>query len=169
MTTIDVAEMESPIGRIVLAVREGRLCALEFAPRWPRRRAALRRRFGGAVFRRGGDPWGVARRLAAYFAGDMEAFAHLPLDPGGTPFQQKVWRALRRIRPGRTVSYRELARAIGVPRAARAVGAANGANPIGIVVPCHRVIAADGRLGGYAGGLTRKQWLLAHEERRRTA
>jgi methylated-DNA-[protein]-cysteine S-methyltransferase len=161
--TIQIAQVSSPIGRITLAVRAGRLCALEFSERWPRARARLERRFGAVAFHRAADPGGVAGRLRAYFAGDLSALARVRVDPGGTPFQRRVWRALRRIAAGRTIAYRELARTIGEPAAVRAVGTANGANPISIVVPCHRVVAADGGLGGYSGGLERKRWLLRHE------
>lgn len=101
-------------------------------------------------------------QLKAYFAGDLRDF-DLPLAAAGTPFQQRVWRALRDIPYGETISYGELARRIGQPTASRAVGLANGQNPISIVVPCHRVIGANGSLTGYGGGLERKRWLLAHE------
>jgi methylated-DNA-[protein]-cysteine S-methyltransferase len=160
--TLDLAEFRSPIGRILVAVRDGALCALEFREHWPRRHPRLTQRFGTLEFRPR-DPAGVCGRLAAYFAGDLHALDALALDAGGTPFQRQVWAALRQIPPGETVSYQTLARRIGAPEAARAVGAANGANPIAIAVPCHRVIAADGRLSGYAGGVERKRWLLAHE------
>jgi len=106
----------------------------------------------------------VAAQVAEYFAGERTAF-DLPLAPRGTPFQQGVWRALLAIPYGRTASYGDVARAVGQPAAVRAVGAANGRNPIAIVVPCHRVIGADGTLTGYAGGLARKQALLALEAR----
>jgi methylated-DNA-[protein]-cysteine S-methyltransferase len=161
--TIDLTELSSPIGRIVVAVHDDRLCALDFADRWPRRRAWLERRFGAPTFRRVADPGGVARRMAAYFGGDLTVLEAIAVDPGGTPFQQRVWTALRKIPPGRTTTYGELARTVGMPRAARAVGAANGANPVGIVIPCHRAIGTDGTLHGYAGGLRRKRWLLQHE------
>ena len=161
--TIDLTELPSPIGRIVVAVHDGRLCALDFADRWPRRQAALARRFGTPTFQRVADAGGVVRRLAAYFAGDLTALESIAVDPGGTPFQQQVWNALRKIPAGRTTTYGELARTVGKPGAARAVGAANGANPVGIVIPCHRAIGTDGTLHGYAGGLPRKRWLLRHE------
>ena len=106
----------------------------------------------------------TARQLEEYFAGTRREFA-LPLAPRGTGFQQLVWRALTQIPYGVTRSYGELARAIARPSASRAVGAANGKNPIAIIVPCHRVIGANGTLTGYAGGLAAKQWLLAHEAR----
>jgi methylated-DNA-[protein]-cysteine S-methyltransferase len=104
----------------------------------------------------------VREQLQAYFAGELIDF-DLRLAAEGTDFQRKVWNALRRIPFGRTCSYADVARRVGNPRAMRAVGAANGRNRIAIVVPCHRVIAADGTLGGYGGGLDRKEWLLRHE------
>jgi methylated-DNA-[protein]-cysteine S-methyltransferase len=104
----------------------------------------------------------TARQLAEYFAGKRRAF-ELPLAPRGSGFQERVWRALLKIKFGETRSYGEIARAIGRPSASRAVGAANGRNPIAIIVPCHRVIGANGQLTGYGGGLPIKQWLLEHE------
>ena len=102
--------------------------------------------------------------LEAYFAGDIGAIEDLETHTAGTEFQRAVWNALRRIPRGRTISYATLAAHIGRPKAVRAVGLANGANPIAVVVPCHRVIGADGTLTGYGGGLHRKQWLLDHEK-----
>ncbi|GGB27306.1 methylated-DNA--protein-cysteine methyltransferase [Flexivirga endophytica] len=104
----------------------------------------------------------AARQLTEYFAGDRTEF-DLPLHPKGTEFQQRVWRALCDIPFGRTWSYGELAQHIGSPTASRAVGLANGRNPISIVIPCHRVIGANGSMTGYGGGIERKRWLLAHE------
>jgi methylated-DNA-[protein]-cysteine S-methyltransferase len=101
--------------------------------------------------------------LGAYFEGRLDAAEDLPVDLQGTPFQESVWSALRDLRPGETISYRELAERVGRPRSVRAVGGAVGRNPVAIVVPCHRVLQADGRLGGYAGGVERKAWLLRHE------
>ncbi|HEX7389242.1 MAG TPA: methylated-DNA--[protein]-cysteine S-methyltransferase, partial [Acidiphilium sp.] len=106
---------------------------------------------------------GVRDRLNAYFAGDLAAVDTITVRAAGTGFQHRVWTALRTIPPGTTTSYGELAARLGVPKASRAVGLANGANPISIVVPCHRVIGADGRLTGYGGGIERKAWLLDHE------
>ena len=106
----------------------------------------------------------TAQQLAEYFAGERRTF-DLPLAPRGTGFQQIVWRALTQIAYAETASYGALARTIGRPAASRAVGAANGKNPISIIVPCHRVVGANGTLTGYAGGLAAKQWLLAHEQR----
>lgn len=106
----------------------------------------------------------VTSALQSYFAGDARAIDHLDVAPDhGTEFQRSVWDALRGIPSGRTISYAELAAAVGRPTAFRAVGSANGANPIPIVVPCHRVVNADGALGGYAYGLGMKRWLLEHE------
>lgn len=106
----------------------------------------------------------VLEQLAEYFAGDRQQF-DAPLKLAGTPFQQQVWQELTKIPFGETISYAELARRVGRVSATRAVGHANGRNPISIIVPCHRVIAADGKLTGYGGGLDKKEWLLAWERR----
>lgn len=106
----------------------------------------------------------AVRELEAYFAGTLTSFT-VPLAPLGSPFQLAVWRALTAIPFGARVAYRDIARAIGKVGAERAVGAANGQNRIAIIVPCHRVVGADGSLTGYAGGLDKKRWLLAHEAR----
>lgn len=102
------------------------------------------------------------RQLEAYFAGSLTQF-DLPLAPEGTAFQKKVWAELQKVPFGRTASYGDLAHRLGDPNLTRAVGTANGSNPIAIIIPCHRIIGADGSLTGYAGGLWRKQWLLRHE------
>ena len=104
----------------------------------------------------------VIAQLDAYFNRSLRVF-DLPLAPEGTPFQQKVWQALLQVPYGHTASYRDIALAVGNPKATRAVGGANGRNPIPIVIPCHRIIASDGSLGGYSAGLERKTWLLKHE------
>jgi O-6-methylguanine DNA methyltransferase len=108
-------------------------------------------------------PSALADALAGYFAGDLAALDALPVAPAGSDFQHRVWALLRSIPPGATRSYGDLARQLGQPGAARAVGLANGANPIAIVIPCHRVIGANGTLTGYAAGMARKAWLLRHE------
>jgi methylated-DNA-[protein]-cysteine S-methyltransferase len=114
-------------------------------------------------WQRADEPFAAVReQLGAYFAGELEVF-DLRLAPAGTAFQLRVWQELQRIPLGETISYGELAERIGNPRTMRAVGLANGRNPISIVVPCHRVIGADGSLVGYGGGLERKRWLLEHE------
>lgn len=102
------------------------------------------------------------KQLGEYFQGTRHAF-DLPLNPKGTPFQQSVWRELRKIPYGKTATYGEIAAKIGNPRASRAVGMANNKNPIGIIIPCHRVIGTQGKLVGYAGGLSKKEFLLALE------
>jgi methylated-DNA-[protein]-cysteine S-methyltransferase len=162
-----IDEIPSPIGRISLAARAGRVCALEFGR--ARLLRELGRRFPGVPRRRLRNPFGLSAKLRAYLAGDLRALDRIPVETGGTPFQQRVWRALRRIPAGRTLSYGALARALGVGAAARAVGAANGRNPISVVVPCHRLIGADAALTGYGGGLWRKRWLLRHEGARPAA
>ncbi len=110
-------------------------------------------------------PEALRERLLAYFAGDFQSLAHIPLSLQGTTFQREVWSALRTIPPGETRSYRDIAQQIGKPKAMRAVGLANASNPINLMVPCHRVVGADGSLTGYAGGIERKRWLLEHERK----
>jgi methylated-DNA-[protein]-cysteine S-methyltransferase len=104
----------------------------------------------------------AANQLRAYFAGELTEF-ELPIATGGAPFQQRVWAELQKIPYGSTISYGELARRLGNPKAARAVGAANGDNPISIIIPCHRVIGSNGKLTGYGGGIERKKFLLEFE------
>jgi methylated-DNA-[protein]-cysteine S-methyltransferase len=162
MPTIDTTEMRSPVGPLMVAVRDGRLCALDLG----NRSDLLDRLAACGDVRRNGDQAAapVLDRLRAYFDGDLEALDAIDAEPlWGTPFQRRVWAALRTIPRGETVSYAQLARRIRAPKAVRAVGAANGANPIPMVLPCHRVVASGGGLGGYGGGLPMKRWLLAHE------
>jgi methylated-DNA-[protein]-cysteine S-methyltransferase len=109
------------------------------------------------------NPHGLTSAISDYFSGDLCAIDALAVETGWTPFQQEVWRALREIPCGTTTSYGKLAEHIGRPAAVRAVGLANGANPVAVVVPCHRVIGANGSLTGYGGGIERKRWLLDHE------
>ena len=106
---------------------------------------------------------GFGERLRSYFAGDIEALETIPVAPPGSPFQQEVWKELRSIGPGRTISYGDLAKRVGRPDASRAVGLANAKNPVALVIPCHRVIGSNGKLTGYAYGLDAKRWLLRHE------
>jgi methylated-DNA-[protein]-cysteine S-methyltransferase len=148
--------LESPVGRLRLVAEDDALVGVLFPGGDELPAAPLEPGRAHAVLDR------AREQLNEYFAGDRVAF-DLPLAPQGTAFQRTVWRALERIRFGETCSYAEIAAAIGRPTATRAVGAANGQNPISIVVPCHRVIGADGSLTGYGGGLPRKRWLLAHE------
>lgn len=157
----------TPIGKLVVIYdEEGRLRATDWTNYDDRMRRLLTRHYGEdhvtlTVAPRSSD---LTSAIAAYFDGDLRAIDSLPTATEGTPFQKCVWQTLREIPAGQTVSYGELAKRIGKPAAVRAVGLANGANPIGIVVPCHRVIGADGSLTGYGGGLERKRWLLQHEK-----
>ncbi len=164
-----VAEIDSPVGTLVLAVRGGRVCALEFADRRMRMQDIFEARFAevrlrpettAADARLARD---VATRLTEYFAGDLAAIEGVPVDPGGTGFQARVWSQLQRIPAGTTWSYADLATAVGNHKAVRAVGSANSKNPVAVIIPCHRVVGADGSLTGYAGGVDRKRWLLNHE------
>lgn len=158
MTTLQYRTMDSPVGLLTLAGRDGRLRHLRMVDQtyepsregWERDDAA----FPDAV-----------DQLTAYFAGDLTEF-ELELDMVGTQFQRRVWEALQTIPYGETCSYGEIARQIGSPSGSRAVGLANGHNPIGIIVPCHRVIGANGSLTGYGGGLDRKRALLDLEKSR---
>lgn len=164
--TFRVECLETPTGRMLLVSDdERRVRALDWEDHADRMHALLARQYGrGRVTLRDAlHPTPASRALNAYFAGSLEAIDALPTKTGGTPFQQAVWAELRRIPIGQTVSYAALAQRLGRPDAIRAVGLANGANPIAIIVPCHRVIGANGSLTGYGGGLARKAWLLAHE------
>lgn len=161
--TVETAVVESPLGAVCYACRDGHLVALCFPEHWDQTRAAVDRHAGGLAWVPAPSPGPVGAALTAYFAGDLAAIDGLEVELHGTPFQVEVWTALRDIPAGATWSYAELARRVGRVRAVRAVGAANGANPISIVVPCHRVVGANGALTGYGGGLERKQWLLRHE------
>src|SRR5262249_26192120 len=151
------------IGRLTLVARGEALVAIAFEDWEKETWCWLESRFGRFGGKEEPDPAGAASALKAYFAGDLKALDAVRVDTGGTPFQRSVWMALRKIPAGKTVSYSALAARIGRTSAVRAVGAANGSNPIPVIVPCHRVIAADGTLCGYGGGLERKRWLLSHE------
>lgn len=156
--------LASPVGEVLLVVDAGgAVRALDFHDYEDRLRRLLRLHYGAVVLTEGRAPEAVRRALEAYFAGDLAAFDAIRVETGGTVFQRAVWRALRDIPAGETRTYGQLAQAVGSPKAVRAVGLANGANPVGVIVPCHRVIGANGTLTGYAGGLERKRWLLAHE------
>ncbi len=160
---IEITVVNTPIDALTLAARNGRLCMLHFGARDAPVRATLQRWYPGESIERRRDPGGVATALAKYFSGQLDILETIEVEMNGTPFQLQVWQALRGVRAGHTASYSEIARAIGTPAAVRAVGAANGANPIAVVVPCHRIIGANGTLTGYGGGLRRKEWLLRHE------
>ena len=162
--TLATATVDTPVGPMALFARQDALCGLIFADGLGRLRPTLEARFGRDLRTvEADDPAGAVERLRAYLGGELRALDDIAVDVGGTPFQAAVWAALRTIPVGTTCSYGDLARAVGRPEAVRAVGAANGANPVSVVVPCHRVIASDGKLHGYGGGLPRKRWLLTHE------
>lgn len=158
VSTVSTLIMPSPVGLIVLRAGARGLAAVHLVGA------------GAPPAAPAGDATPLLltarRQLEEYFAGARRSF-DVPLDPDGTAFQREVWAALREIPYGETWSYRRVAVALGRPTATRAVGAANGQNPVAIIVPCHRVIGADGSLTGYAGGLAIKRWLLAHESGQR--
>jgi O-6-methylguanine DNA methyltransferase len=156
----------SPIGTILLVFDDqGALRALDFEDYEARMLTLLRRQNGSVELRNGDAPALITRVLKTYFEGDLVALDKVQVATGGSDFQREVWKALRAVPAGRTISYGQLAAHLGRPSASRAVGLANGSNPIAIVVPCHRVIGANGALTGYGGGLPRKRWLLDHERR----
>jgi methylated-DNA-[protein]-cysteine S-methyltransferase len=164
--TFQLERVPTPCGPMLLATdEEGILCALD----WDNDDERMRRLLG-QYYRENNIRLAVSRSestgrraLEAYVAGDLHAIDALPVRMRGTPFQREVWEALRRIPAATTISYGALAAQLNRPSGMRAVGLANGSNPIAVVVPCHRVIGADGSLTGYGGGLERKRWLLEHE------
>lgn len=156
--------MPTPLGEMRLVTDEaGALRSLDWTDHADRMDRLLGRYQKNARIEDGRAPNRVRQALEAYFAGELSAIDALPVDSGGTEFQRAAWQALRQIPAGETRSYGAQAAAIGKPAAVRAVGLANGANPVGIVVPCHRVIGANATLTGYGGGVERKRWLLEHE------
>jgi methylated-DNA-[protein]-cysteine S-methyltransferase len=168
--------LPTPIGVMLLVTDDrDRLRALDWEDHEQRMLRLMRLQYGSSARSsasadghpgwslRAGSSRAVRAAIDAYFAGDLGAIDRIPVETGGTPFQREVWAALRRIPAGETMSYGALAARIERRSAVRAVGRANGANPVGIVVPCHRVIGADASLTGYGGGLDRKRWLLRHE------
>jgi methylated-DNA-[protein]-cysteine S-methyltransferase len=157
----------TPLGDMLLAIDgDGILRAADFADCEVRLRRLLDRRLGFSHnFVVGETPGAIKASFDAYFEGDLGALLAIPLRSNGTAFQESVWNALRAIEPGRPVTYAQLAGRLHRPKSARAVGHANGANPFCIVIPCHRLIGADGNLTGYSGGVARKRWLLDHEAR----
>jgi methylated-DNA-[protein]-cysteine S-methyltransferase len=163
-----IDRIDTPIGELLLATDgAGKLRSMDWSDYEPRMRRLLALHYGkdGFKLEAAHNPHGPRDPINAYFAGDVKAIERISVETGGTPFQRDVWNELRKIPSGTTISYGKLAEQIARPRAVRAVGLANGANPIGIVVPCHRVIGSNGSLTGYGGGLERKQWLLEHERK----
>ena len=162
--TLHRTTLESPLGPIDLLSTSRGLAAIGFGDGLGWLKRWVQRTFPDArIVGDGGMHEGVARQIEEYFDGRRRVF-DLVLDLRGSPFQKAVWANVERIPYGRTASYSEIALLAGRPKAFRAVGAANGANPIPLVIPCHRVVGANGSLAGYAGGLSNKRWLLAHEE-----
>ncbi|WP_146823936.1 bifunctional transcriptional activator/DNA repair enzyme AdaA [Alicyclobacillus suci] len=162
--------LDTPLGPMLAIADEEGLYLLEFVDRrgLEREIERLRQRTKCAVIPGRTSPIDmIERELSSYFAGSLASFT-TPVHVLGTPFQQHVWDELRNIPQGETRSYSDIAAAIGHPAAVRAVGRANGSNQLAIVIPCHRVVQQDGTLGGYGGGLARKQWLLEHETRSRS-
>ena len=157
---------DTPIGEmIIVADHDGNLRAVDWTDHTERLQNLLRLHYGsdGFTLQSTHNPRGLSDVMQSYFAGELASIDALPVQTAGTLFQREVWRALREIPLGTTVSYGKLAEQIGRPNAVRAVGLANGSNPVAVVVPCHRVIGSNGSLTGYGGGLNRKRWLLEHE------
>jgi methylated-DNA-[protein]-cysteine S-methyltransferase len=162
-TELLIDKIESEMGQIWLVSEGETLVALDFADYESRLMKLLEKRYASVSLIAQAKQSRFGDRLCAYLAGELNSLDEIPVNPGGTPFQHQVWLTLRSIPPGTVMTYGELAQKIGKPTAQRAVGMTNSLNPIAIVLPCHRVIGANGKLTGYAGGLERKQWLLKHE------
>jgi methylated-DNA-[protein]-cysteine S-methyltransferase len=166
MLTFTTDHIDTPTGKMIIVTdSEGALRALEWTDLEDRMTRLVSRQYKGQhiALKQGSAPACIKDALSKYFDGDLHALDNLVTVSGGTEFQRSVWAALRNIPIGQTRSYLEIAIVIGNPKGVRAIGLANGANPIGIVVPCHRVIGANGSMTGYGGGIARKQWLLKHE------
>lgn len=163
-----IDRIETPIGELLLvADGAGKLRAIDWADYEERMLRLLRLHYGkdGFKLHPAHNPHGLRDAINRYFEGDIRAIDEIGVETAGTPFQRSVWKELRNIPKGSVISYGKLAEQIARPNAVRAVGLANGSNPVGIVVPCHRVIGSDGSLTGYGGGLERKRWLLEHERK----
>jgi methylated-DNA-[protein]-cysteine S-methyltransferase len=164
---LTIGSIETPIGNLQVVEHDGRVCASAFEDFWPITEDQLRRRLGDVELTPG--PLASRTAIERYFKGDISAIDEIEVDAHGSNFQDAVWGSLRGISAGAPISYSELATRVGRPRAMRAVGNANGANPVCLIVPCHRVIRSDGSIGGYGGGIERKEWLLEHEHRHTSA
>jgi methylated-DNA-[protein]-cysteine S-methyltransferase len=162
--TFSLDRLATPIGVALLVTDgDGFLRALDWEDYEPRMRELLRLHYGDVVLLEARSPRDIRAALSGYFKGDLASLGAIQWCAAGTAFQRKVWKALPKIPPGTTMSYGALAAWLGMPRAVRAVGHANGSNPLSVVVPCHRLIGANGSLVKYGGGLERKRWLLEHE------
>ena len=156
--------LPTPIGMALMVTdAEGVLRAFDWEDHSARAKELLRLQYGVVILQDARAPATVRAALTAYFAGDLASLASIEWRAAGTPFQRKVWTSLPKIPAGTTMSYGAFAARLGMPKAMRAVGHANGSNPLSVVVPCHRLIGANGSLVKYGSGLTRKRWLLAHE------
>jgi methylated-DNA-[protein]-cysteine S-methyltransferase len=164
LETFSVDRLETPIGAaLIITDADGMLRAFDWEDHVTRIRELLRLQYGMVELKEARAPKAIRSALSNYFNGDFDALKTIEWRIAGTPFQQKVWKALPKIRAGSTMTYGALAARLGSPNAMRAVGHANGSNPISVVIPCHRLIAADGSLVKYGSGLERKRWLLRHE------
>jgi len=162
--TFNLDRLDTPIGVAqIVSDDDGVLRALDWEDYEARIKELLRLQYGAVILNAARAPRDLRAALTGYFKGDIDRLQQIEWRVAGTAFQQKVWKALPRISAGTTMSYGALAAKIGLPRAIRAVGHANGSNPISVVVPCHRLIGANGSLVKYGGGLERKRWLLRHE------
>jgi methylated-DNA-[protein]-cysteine S-methyltransferase len=162
--TFSVDRLNTPIGpALVVTDADGALRAFDWEDHAERIKGLLRLQYGVVDLNEAHAPKAIRSALSDYFKGDLDALKTIEWRIAGTPFQRKVWMALPKIRAGSTMTYGALAARLGSPNAMRAVGHANGSNPISVVIPCHRLIAADGSLVKYGSGLERKRWLLTHE------
>jgi methylated-DNA-[protein]-cysteine S-methyltransferase len=162
--SFSVDRLETPIGTaLIITDADGALRAFDWEDHATRIRQLLRLQYGAVELKDVRAPKAIRSALTSYFGGDLTALGTITWRIAGTPFQQKVWNSLPKIRAGTTMTYGALAAKLGSPNAMRAVGHANGSNPISVVIPCHRLIAADGSLVKYGSGLERKRWLLRHE------
>ena len=153
--------IDTPLGTMYLAIRDGALREAGFVETWAR--PVISPHADEAAEQLSSAAERIRDAVAAYFDGDVEAIDAIEIAPDGSDFQRAVWQAIREVPAGQTASYQQIAQAVGKPAAYRAVGTATGRNPVGIAVPCHRIVRSDGGLGGYGGGLHRKEWFLAHE------
>jgi methylated-DNA-[protein]-cysteine S-methyltransferase len=162
MSELFIETILSPIGSIDLVVQTQGLVSVDFSDCRDRMIRLLEKRLGAVTLTPQSHPY--SDRLRQYFNGNVEVIREVPLILQGTPFQNKVWHALSQVKPGKTLTYGDLARQINQPRAAQAVGRANALNPLLIFLPCHRIVGSDHKMVGYSGGIHRKQWLINHEQ-----
>ena len=155
--------IETPLGTMYLAIRDGALREAGFVDTWARPLVSQDDNLSAVDL--SSEAERIRDAVAGYFDGQVDALDCIEIAPEGTDFQRAVWQAIREVPAGETASYQEIAQAVGNPSAYRAVGTATGRNPVGIAVPCHRIVRSDGGLGGYGGGLHRKAWFLDHERR----